>query len=594
MLLFFVFHVFINGVFGESVSVMEGDSVSLHTGLTEIQKDDVLQWRFGTQGTLIAQVNQAANKSITYDDVLDGRFGRRMKLDNQTGGLTIRNIRTEHSGFYEYTSSKHTLNKIFNISVVPVDEVKSVLVLVGDSVTLHTDLAEIQNDDEIQWRFEHQSSPLAEINRKARKISTYDATDGRFRDKLQLDYLTGSLTIRNIETNHSGLYEVDISSSSSKHTIHKTFNVTVSGEMKSETVKEGESVTLQTGFTEIQVYDFITWIFGNTVIAEIHKAAQLFYIYDGDDERFKDRLRLDNQTGSLTITECKISNSGLYELKINSNRHTVQRFTVTVSASGVTSCVKAWIVTVLLVSGTAVAFMIHYDHKISKLKYAVNPLSVAEGVAVTLKADAELQTNDQVRWTFGDKKSPIAEIKGGAISTYDGPDGRFRDRLMLDKTTGSLTITNTRTTDAGSYKLEFIHKRKKTSKWFLVTVFESVSVMEGETVTLNTNTELQAEDEILWMFGDKDAEIANTKGGTRITNTANGPDGKFRNRLKLDHLTGTLFIINTRTEDTGEYKLKITRSGNVSLKLFRVTVFDQYRSIPEKRHLLQSVHSINE
>ncbi len=107
---------------------------------------------------------------------------------------------------------------------------KSVSVKVGDSVTLNTDLTEIQRDDEIQWKFEHQNSPVAEINRKARKISTYDDTDGRFRDKLQLDYLTGSLTIRNIGIKHSGLYEADISTSSSKHTIHKTFNVTVSGE----------------------------------------------------------------------------------------------------------------------------------------------------------------------------------------------------------------------------------------------------------------------------------------------------------------------------------------------------------------------------
>ncbi len=116
--------------------------------------------------------------------------------------------------------------------VAPVDEVKSVSVLVGDSVTLNTDLTEIQTDDETQSRFEHQNSPVAEINRKARKISTYDDTDGRFRDKLQLDYLTGSLTIRNIGIKHSGLHEADIStsSSSSKHTIHKTFNVTVSGE----------------------------------------------------------------------------------------------------------------------------------------------------------------------------------------------------------------------------------------------------------------------------------------------------------------------------------------------------------------------------
>ncbi len=41
----------------ESVSVMEGDSVTLHSNVTEIQKDDVIQW-FGDQGTLIADLTR--------------------------------------------------------------------------------------------------------------------------------------------------------------------------------------------------------------------------------------------------------------------------------------------------------------------------------------------------------------------------------------------------------------------------------------------------------------------------------------------------------------------------------------------------------
>ncbi len=33
----------------ESVSVMEGDSVTLHTGVTEIQRDDQIVWKFEDQ-----------------------------------------------------------------------------------------------------------------------------------------------------------------------------------------------------------------------------------------------------------------------------------------------------------------------------------------------------------------------------------------------------------------------------------------------------------------------------------------------------------------------------------------------------------------
>ncbi|KAL0161479.1 hypothetical protein M9458_045204, partial [Cirrhinus mrigala] len=106
--------------------------------------------------------------------------------------------------------------------------VKSVSVLVGDSVTLHSGVSELQRDDVIRWRFEHQNTPVAEINRKAGIFNTFDGPDGRFRHRLQLEYWTGSLTIRNILTKHSGLYEIGIRSGSSSYTTHKSFNVTVS------------------------------------------------------------------------------------------------------------------------------------------------------------------------------------------------------------------------------------------------------------------------------------------------------------------------------------------------------------------------------
>ncbi|XP_048035738.1 uncharacterized protein LOC125261173 [Megalobrama amblycephala] len=394
ILLFFVFYIVFDGVFGDSVSVVEGDSVTLHTNLTEIEKDDVLEWRFGAEGVRIAQINRGANKSFIDDEALNQRFKGRLKLDNQTGDLTIRNIRTEHSGRYEATSG-HTLNKIFSVIALPVDPVKSVSVIVGDSVTLNTDLTEIQN----------QHPPVAEINRKARKVSKHNGADGRFRDRLHLYYLTGSLTIRNIGTNHSGFYEVDITTGSSNHTIHKSFNVTVSGEMRTESVMKRDSVTLQTGLTEIQTDDEIMWMFGDTILAGIYKnqssLTQQFYTYDGDDERFRDRLQLNNQTGSLTITKCNTSDSGLYELQINSNRHL--RFTVTVSVPSLSSVVIAGIV--LVVGVAAVGFC--YRHKIPILvhqimaKTKIKSVSVREKESVTPNTDTKVQIDDS-----GDNEQP--------------------------------------------------------------------------------------------------------------------------------------------------------------------------------------------
>ncbi|XP_067252739.1 SLAM family member 9-like isoform X2 [Chanodichthys erythropterus] len=108
------------GVFADrdavkSVSVMEGDSVTLNSDLTEIDDDDLILWRFETNNTLIAEINVLEDRFTVYDDVLDGRFRDRLKLDHQTGSLTITNITTEHAGDYQLQTS--SVRKSFNLTV---------------------------------------------------------------------------------------------------------------------------------------------------------------------------------------------------------------------------------------------------------------------------------------------------------------------------------------------------------------------------------------------------------------------------------------------------------------------------------------------
>ncbi len=102
------------------------------------------------------------------------------------------------------------------------DEVKSISVMEGDSVILHTDVTETQKYLLIQWMFG--STRIAEVNRLTQTNSTYDA-DGRFRDRLKLDQ-TGSLIITNTRTTDSGLYQLAVVS---KETIYINYNVTVFG-----------------------------------------------------------------------------------------------------------------------------------------------------------------------------------------------------------------------------------------------------------------------------------------------------------------------------------------------------------------------------
>ncbi|CAM4658913.1 unnamed protein product [Leuciscus chuanchicus] len=83
----------------KSVSVKEGvalNSVTLNSDI-KIQRDDQILWTFGDEETRIAQIHR---QNIYMDDT-DMIFEKRLQMDNQTGSLTIRNIRTEHSGLYK-------------------------------------------------------------------------------------------------------------------------------------------------------------------------------------------------------------------------------------------------------------------------------------------------------------------------------------------------------------------------------------------------------------------------------------------------------------------------------------------------------------
>ncbi|XP_050958377.1 SLAM family member 9 [Labeo rohita] len=102
----------LNGVLGESVSVMEGDNVTLHSDVNEIHEDEDIQWKFGAEKSVIAKINR---KNQIFPD---GRFRDRLKLDHQTGSLTITNITTQHDGDYEVKiSGKKRSTKSFSVSV---------------------------------------------------------------------------------------------------------------------------------------------------------------------------------------------------------------------------------------------------------------------------------------------------------------------------------------------------------------------------------------------------------------------------------------------------------------------------------------------
>ncbi|ROI15609.1 hypothetical protein DPX16_2556 [Anabarilius grahami] len=388
---------------------MEGDSVTLDSGLTEMKDDDQIQWRFGTEGTLIAEIKRF-NRFTVYDDDLDGRFRDRLKMDNQTGSLTITDITTEHTGEYRVNTVEH----YFSITVYV-----EISVMEGDSVTLKTGLTKMKDVDQIQWRFGNERTVIAELKKQSNRINDdvidddvldgvddlyddvldgednlYDVVldgdvldgddnlyddvldgdddlhdvvldgddnldddvlDGRFRDRLKLDNQTGSLTITNITTEHAGVYNVY------NNHVNIHFVLALYVEIS---VMEGDSVTLNSSLTGMEYDHQIQWRFGTecTLIAEINKRFNRI-TDDVLDGRFRDRLKLDNQTGSLTITDITTEHAGDYKLQNANWKISLKAFRVSVSDSvhccGRTEAVIRLVLSALV--GVATVIILVYD-----------------------------------------------------------------------------------------------------------------------------------------------------------------------------------------------------------------------------------------
>ncbi|XP_067271622.1 uncharacterized protein [Pseudorasbora parva] len=478
---------------------MEGDSVTLNTDLNQTQGINEILWRFGDKGSTIAQLN---GDEISYP-YLTEIFGGTLQMNNQTGSLTIKNMRTNHTGLYklEISHNTGTTKKTFSVTVSAVSGLSSGAVA-GIVVLLLVSSASAAG----VYYYRHQICDLKHLMDVEKQV--------------QMDVEQEVQTV------------VDETDEDSEDFSEES----ITYETKSVSVKEGETFTLKTD-AEIQENDQILWMFGpqENIIAQIIREPKKMTTFDGPDGRFKDRLKLESSTGSLTITNISAEHIGVYKLQTISSRGTSnQRFIVTVK---------------------------------------IVMISREEGEPFTLYPDNEINKDDLILWTFGDEDTLIAQMPEKSKKKNEGTDGRFQDRLKVDKKTGSLTISGTRTEHSGLYKLQISSSsRGTTNKRFKVAInLRKVSTNEGESVVLWTNAVIRRKDQLLWLFEDDSSPIAEIQGRFR-KNSTHIADGRFRDRLQLDEKTGSLAIRNPTAEHAGVYTMKITSSKFTKIKRFNVVV----------------------
>ncbi|ROL37838.1 hypothetical protein DPX16_0145 [Anabarilius grahami] len=114
--------------------------------------------------------------------------------------------------------------------------------------------------------------------------------------------------------------------------------VFVADAVKSESVTEGESVSLNSGFTQIQTHEEIEWKFRDILIAKVKKNKESKFFKESAEGRFRDRLKLD-QTGSLTIISSRTTDSGLYTVS-SIRRATINTINLTVYGNSVLSSIR--------------------------------------------------------------------------------------------------------------------------------------------------------------------------------------------------------------------------------------------------------------
>uniref|UniRef100_A0A8C2CWZ9 Immunoglobulin V-set domain-containing protein n=1 Tax=Cyprinus carpio TaxID=7962 RepID=A0A8C2CWZ9_CYPCA len=216
---------------------------------------------------------------------------------------------------------------------------------------------------------------------------------------------------------------------------------------------------------------------------------------------------------------------------------------------------------------------------------------VMEGHSDTLQTGFKTKEQEMIKWYF--KDICIAQITGDLsyictdVQCNEGTE-RFRDRLKLDHQTGSLTITNIRTTDSGDYELK-INNSRFSENTFMISVY--ASVMEGDSVTLFTRVKTNQQNVITWYSNE--TIIAEITGDLSFicTDVQCNEDGteRFRDRLKLDNQTGSLTIRDIRTTDSGYFRLFINKF-NMTMT-FSITV--QGESLCLKASLVHLIHTIN-
>ncbi|TRY99870.1 hypothetical protein DNTS_026358 [Danionella cerebrum] len=276
--------------------VNEGQPVTLAPGFTGLKEEDLIQCMFGNEEVLIAEMDLKTNRTSVFEDVFDGIFRDRLQMDRD-GSLSITTTTVEHGGAYLFRTTD--MNSTFILGVYEGNRVKHAKT--GESVALSSGRREISKDDEIQWKFDDKT--VAEIVEKNNIFIIHeDVLNNSYINRLRLDNKTGTLTIIDSRPEDTRLYHVY------SNFFGLTFALFVYEEISAT---EGDSLSLR---SDVWINQSFRWVFGDedTLVAEMEDFGSVTVHDDVLNGTFRDRLKLNNRTGALTISDIRAEHAGNY------------------------------------------------------------------------------------------------------------------------------------------------------------------------------------------------------------------------------------------------------------------------------------------
>ncbi|KAI2650611.1 T-lymphocyte surface antigen Ly-9 [Labeo rohita] len=526
---------------------MEGDSVTLNNDFTERKRDDQILWTFrlNSSDNRIAQTN---TQSISISDSGENeRFRHRLQIDNQTGSLTITNTNKLHSGLYKvHLISGVIKHKSFSVHVygilpVPViirDSSQNSSSSLGSSMSTCSLLCSVLNVRDVSLSWYKGNSLLSSISVSDLSISLSLPLEVEYQDKN-----TYSCVINNPISNQTK--HLDISGLCQRSS---GVSGVYTDETKTIPVTEGDFVTLNTDVTKIKRDDHILWTFriknSETRIAQTN--TQNISIYDsGENERFRDRLQINEQTGSLTITNINKLHSGLYKVQIINGGVRYKTFNIAVYG----------------ILPVPVIIRDSLQNSSSSLGSSMSKCSLL--CSVLNVSDVSLS------WYKGNSLLSSISVSDLSISLSLPLEVEYQD-----KNTYSCVINNPISNQTKHLDISEVCQTSSGLSGVYTDETVTILVMEGGSVTLNNDfTERKRDDQILWTFrlNSSDNRIAQTNTQS-ILIFDSGENERFRDRLQIDEKTGSLTITNTNKLHSGLYKVHII-SGVIKHKSFSVHVY---------------------